>query len=175
RSAPRPSAPAGWGPTRSGPRRSRWTRRGGAPRLGPPRSSWAGDLAGVEVPAGVVVGQQPLDHALAHLADVLGDPRLVLGAHRVVVRDGGAEVHERLLHRVLRRVVLLESLLVRGVGESEGEVEAGPGVVAVRHVAEHEAGQILLRLDGVEGVVDLRVDLVDLRPGRPGVAHVAEH
>src|SRR5690625_2083674 len=132
------------------------------------------DLAGVEVAAGVVVGEQSAHHARPDLPDVLDHPGAVLNAHPVVVGDARAEIDEGLLHGVLRVVVLIQRRLVARVREGEGEVQAGAAVIAVRHVAEHEARPVGVPGHLVEGVVDRGVDLVEVRPGRPGLADVPE-
>src|SRR4051794_5575816 len=98
------------------------------------------DLARVEVGAGVGALEQRPEHRHTGCRDVLLQPLRVLGADRMVVGQRGARVHERLLDRALHHAVVLQSVaVVRGV-ESEGEVEAGTGVVGVREVAHQVAG-----------------------------------
>ena len=62
--------------------------------------------------------------------DVLLEPGGVLGSNRVVVRQCAAGVDERLLDGVLDSLVLAK-WVDAVVLETEGEVEAGAGVIGV--------------------------------------------
>src|SRR5690606_41389516 len=64
------------------------------------------DLAGVEVVAGVDRVEERADHLGAGGGEVFREPRRVLDADGVVVRQRGAVVDERLLDRPLDGVVL---------------------------------------------------------------------
>ena len=68
------------------------------------------DLPRVEVLARVDAVEERAEHRHSRRRDVLFEPRRVLGADRVVVRERGARVDERLLDRRLDHVVLLERL-----------------------------------------------------------------
>jgi hypothetical protein len=89
------------------------------------------DLAWVEIPARVHCGEEAVDHVHTRSRDVLLKPRGMLGANRVVVRQCAGRVDERLLDGVLDSLVLAKRVDAV-VLETEGEVQAGAGVIGVR-------------------------------------------
>ena len=95
------------------------------------RRSLHDDLAGIEVAIGIHGAEEPFDHVHTWRGDVLLQPRGMLGAHRMVMRECATRVDEGLLDCILERLILTKRVDAV-VLEGEGEVQAGAGVVGVR-------------------------------------------
>src|SRR5947209_19303470 len=91
------------------------------------------------MPARVASLEQRLKHDDARTRDVLLEPLCVLGADSMMMREGRAVVDERLLDGCLHHVVLGERVAARRWAQGEGEIQARPGVIAVREVPHEVA------------------------------------
>ena len=132
----------------------------------------ADDLPGVQVLPGVGPVEQRLEHRHARSGDVLLEPLSVLGADRVVMRERRAVVDERLLNRGLDHLVLgLHRCRGRRL-EREREVQARPGVVAVRQVAHEVALDAYPGEGAVRGRGHRFVERLQIAPRGRGLGHV---
>src|SRR5215207_7210891 len=115
----------------------------------------------------VELGLHGPQDADADLADLIAEPRLVVGADRVVVGDRGAGRGDRVTGSGLRRQPLLDR--IAGLSGGGGEVQRAARLVDVRDVAEHQRRDAIGAEHPLEGGLHVGVQVVDSRPEGGGL------